>query len=511
MPRPRIYVDRHGRPVQQITGVHYNKGRNRFYITLDHGARQEFRSWEDARAAFVTAQANAMPAEELARIAAIARYRSDLAQRRLYDDERYAHLRDEPIMVRGGIVPGGPSAGTILSFAESANALADQLGVPRVEIERSRDALGTGPRLVDIIEAFTRHKKEEKGRLTPHHREVARRWGWFVGQVGNLFVAQLQPQHFRVFHSWAAREGSKRQSAKWQKDTVETVKSVLKYVRRKYPEWPWPAGVLEWAGSYDVKPYKAKASNREPMSVATFRAYIEACRAWARTDVEQFEANTQSGRGKRAQALRKKRDGVQFEAILHLGINCGLDPVDIERIGWSDLKLNGAVPHLRFAGRRVEASLGDAVERMTPLLPGTTRALERWRDFSHRGVGPVFLTARGGCYTRDRLCRTLNRLRTDANIADRATFKHLRNVGPTLARRAKLSRDERDAFLGHVVGGTSRFYEGDVDETYLVPLVNLIGVHYYGGEQVQDGRRRSSRTRKTTRKAASPEAGERRG
>jgi hypothetical protein len=92
MPRPRIYVDRHGRPVQQITGVHYNKGRNRFYITLDDGARQEFRSWEDARAAVVTAQANAMPAEELARIAAIARYRSDLAQRRLYDDERDAFL-----------------------------------------------------------------------------------------------------------------------------------------------------------------------------------------------------------------------------------------------------------------------------------------------------------------------------------------------------------------------------------------------------------------------------------
>ena len=39
-------------------------------------------------------------------------------------------------------------------------------------------------------------------------------------------------------------------------------------------------------------------------------------------------------------------------------------------------------------------------------------------------------------------------------------------------------------FLGHVVDGTSRFYEGDVDEAFLVSLVNLIGEQYFDGEHV---------------------------
>ena len=62
-------------------------------------------------------------------------------------------------------------------------------------------------------------------------------------------------------------------------------------------------------------------------------------------------------------------------------------------------------------------------------------------------------------------------------------YKHLRNVGPSIGKRHKRHPDEREGFLGHAVRGTSRFYEGDVDETYLVELVNLIGVEYFGGKE----------------------------
>ena len=44
--------------------------------------------------------------------------------------------------------------------------------------------------------------------------------------------------------------------------------------------------------------------------------------------------------------------------------------------------------------------------------------------------------------------------------------------------------DERTTFLAHSEGGTNRFYEGDVDEDYLVDLVNLIGEEYFDGERV---------------------------
>lgn len=44
--------------------------------------------------------------------------------------------------------------------------------------------------------------------------------------------------------------------------------------------------------------------------------------------------------------------------------------------------------------------------------------------------------------------------------------------------------DERTTFLAHSEGGTNRFYEGDVDEDYLVELVNLIGKEYFDGEHV---------------------------
>ena len=56
------------------------------------------------------------------------------------------------------------------------------------------------------------------------------------------------------------------------------------------------------------------------------------------------------------------------------------------------------------------------------------------------------------------------------------------NVGGK--KRNGITRDERDHFLGHVEPGQTRWYTGDADETYLLPLVNLIGLEYSDGEAV---------------------------
>ena len=488
MARPRKYVNASGKPVKVDTGVSYNTARHRFYIIRSDGTRQEYQTWDQARAALVTERANSIPAEELARMEAVARYRDDLARLRLITDPEW-RARFDGMMFAGPVVLRGRThAEAVVSFAESANAWADHVGVPRMKLEKDAAALPGGPRMRDVIERWKKHMVERKGEQSPHHRAVERLWDEFVKQVGNVFVAELSPEHFRRFHSWVAREGKKRSSSQWEHDRVSRVKSVITFVRRKYPEWPWPVGVLEWANGYDVKPFRPKASNREPFPPEAFAALIQQCRIWASIDPKTQEAGTQSGRAKREQARRKRRDGVQFEAVLRLGINCGLDPIDIERLTSDDLNLDAKVPHLRFARRKAEGKVGGAVERMTPLLPSTVDALRRWKAYEYSLPGPVFRTANKGRYYRNRISHTLERLRRDAHVDDRWSFKHLRNVGPTLGKRAKLSKDEREAFLGHVVnGGSSIFYEADVDETYLIALVNLIGEKYLGGEVVDTG------------------------
>lgn len=505
MARPRIYVNTHGKPVKTDTGVSFNRARHRFYIILPGGGRQEFKTWDEARAALATALADSIPADELSRIAALARHRSDLAHEKLKGDERYQQWLNEPLPDSGPLViRGGSYAQDVIRFAEAANGLADRLGVPRMTLEKALDAPASGTRLRDVIKLWEEAKLTQNRHSTQHHQTVKRYWAEFIKEVGNIFVAQLSPAHFRKFHAWTARESAKRHWSRAQYDRVRVVKSVIRYVRRKYPEWPWPNGVLEWADSCDVKSPKPRASNRQPMPVETFSALLKQCRVWASIDAQQFDAVTQSGRGKRLQAMRKRRDGVQFEAILRLGLNCGLDPVDIERIVWDDLKLDAAVPHMRFARRKVEDRVGEAVQRITPLLPSTVRAILRWKEYEQANSGSVFKTARKGRYTRNRVASTLRRLHKEANLQDTSTFKHLRNAGPTLGKRAKLSRDERDVFLGHVIDTSSADYEDEVDETYLVTLVNTIGLHYFGSERVGGDQEGTSRSAPTTEKPQTP-------
>ncbi len=57
MARPRVYVNEYGKPVKTNTGVSYNKVRHRFYIIREGGKRQEFKTWQEARAAYQGQQA----------------------------------------------------------------------------------------------------------------------------------------------------------------------------------------------------------------------------------------------------------------------------------------------------------------------------------------------------------------------------------------------------------------------------------------------------------------------
>lgn len=208
------------------------------YTIRSDGKRQELKTWDDARAALATDRASSIPAEEIAHIAAVARHRSELAHEKLYGDERFREILDEVTIEGPQAVPSMSYAEAVVGFAQAANALADQVGVPRTKLDKDAEALATGPRLRHVIEKWKRHKVEEKGRPTPHHRAVERLWNEFVKQVGNVFAPELSPAHFRRFHFRAAHEGKKCSSSQWQYDRVSRVRSVIKSVRKKYPEWP---------------------------------------------------------------------------------------------------------------------------------------------------------------------------------------------------------------------------------------------------------------------------------
>lgn len=362
---------------------------------------------------------------------------------------------------------------------EDAKAFAERLGLALPNDHST--AAGHGPRLSAVIVEWARQKGDRA--TTQHISAIKRSWQRFVKTVGDIRIDELLPEHFRSWHSWLTREVCVRgHSAQWFNDHAKQIACVLRQVKRRFPEWPWPPGILEWATGYDAQPHKPDDKNRHPITPELFKRLVGATKVLQTTNHKCFPVDTQSGRAKRLHSMRSRRDGFQLHAILHLAINCALDPVDIERIKWENIQLDTQVPHMRFARTKMTSRVGSPIQRITPLHANTVNALKDWQQFERHATGPVFRTASGGSYTRNRIAQSFNRLRRLAEVDVRWTFKHLRNVGPTLAKRAAMPRDFRDALLGHTVNGSSRFYEGDVDERYLLPLVKMIGDEYFDVE-----------------------------
>ena len=94
---------------------------------------------------------------------------------------------------------------------------------------------------------------------------------------------------------------------------------------------------------------------------------------------------------------------------------------------------------------------------------------------------------RRNLYTHSDLNETFGRLKVAACITDPWTFKHLRNIAPSIRKAARLPQEVSDVVLGHVCEVSSKFYEGDVGADYLLPLVDFVGEQYFGGEHAARG------------------------
>jgi integrase len=475
MGRPRRYVQVGGK---EITGVSRMPD-GRFYILID-GRRRYFRSLPGARAAYRATQARHLSAVDLVKMMAIARVREEAAIQAL---RRSGVHEQRPATINGGAIYVDETS--VFHYIESANALAEAVGVPDFSTDEVLPRCGCGRSrhtLTGVISEWKRLKMAAKeGRNSEHIGTVCRVFERFMAVVGDVPVDALAATHFIAWRQWVFHEGLKRQSAKWSNDQHATVKLVIRYVRRHRSDWPWPDGLSDWMNAYDRKAYQPRAANKQPLQVSAFRSLLAIADRWARVDPRAFDSETQQGRGQRRQAFIRQQYGVQLRAMLMLGTNCGLDPADIPRIGRAHLKLDGAVPYLDLPRPKAEHRVGAAIDRKTPLLPSTVRALEAAIS-SGPDTGPVFRSSRGAPFTG--VSRGFRKLADEAGVDRKWSFKHTRNIGPTLAKRGKLSNDERAAFLGHAVNGTSRFYDGEVDETYLTDLVNLIGREYFDGEVV---------------------------
>lgn len=510
MARPRKYVQVDGKT---IDGVSFHKATNRFYIYDHRGKQVYFRTWREASEACQRLRGD---------LVAIAKENAAYAVRHAatQQPEGFAKLvamfAGDPRLAQVQIEVSHPDSrihrpdGSLDRDGLSIEPFADSVGVPRFEVVEA-DALNTearadvqrlaavdNPRLIDVGETWLRHKMNERGLeyvdreqrtavrearkrspLTDHMRDTLASWQSFVDCVGNARISELTLTHFRQFHQWADRESTRKASNRWHGQLMAAIKCVFNHALPHYAEWAWPAGISDRLRTFTAKRYEPAEANAEPIPPNVFHRLLAQCDVWAASDPERFDKSTQSGRAKRLQALRKRREGRQMRVILELTINCGLNAVDCERIRWSDLKLDGPTPHMDFPRRKTEHSVGKPTARRTPLLPRVIESLESWRAAEPSRDGLVFRTAQGTPVKKDRICRAVGRLCAEAGLDNAFTYRHLRNVGSSLASDHDLPEEKIQRFLGHRPTTISARYKGAKKPEYLQAIVDLIATHYF--------------------------------
>jgi len=340
-------------------------------------------------------------------------------------------------------------------------------------------------RLSDALKEWERWTSA-KSRSRYYIAEVSSRFQEFRRVVGNKRISEVTSDDFAEWRLWVAKASLKHTApGKWSNVRHQNAKTVLKVARKNQKSWGWPDGIMDWAGDYDSEFYKPDKANRARMPVDVFRRLLEITEQWKQTDPKQYSATSQRGRAQRLQAELKQREGHLWSTVLKLAVNCSLDNVDCTRIQWDNIKnLDSALPYMDFPRQKTKHTTGE-IDRRTPLLPPVGEALKQWRERQPYD-GVIFRTARGGPFAKTSFYQAFTRLAEAAGTGE-WTFKHIRNIASSLGKLNKLSRDERDAVLGHVVDGTSKFYEEDVDHRYLIRLVNLVGKEYFDGAEISVG------------------------
>lgn len=357
--------------------------------------------------------------------------------------------------------------------------------IAKAVFNRKLGTIGSGPKLKDCLDVWEEWAGLDG--LRPKHIAAYKRiFGDFIKETGNKAVNILQPGDFIAWEKYVLTEQKRRDlSAKWINDQYTPIRAVILKARDKKrgeKGWSFPTGLSEWM-EFERKRHQPKPANKKPLPVDVYQSLLTLVDGWADIDVDQYA--DKKGISKRS-AKSIQRKGIQWAAILRLGVNCGFANRDIEELTPDHLHLDGPLPYHDLPRSKPERQTGDAVIRMHPLLPSTVKSIQRWMKYE-TVTETVFRSERKYPLYSDKLSKQFEGIREEVKNGNGWSFKHCRNVGPTLNKRSmpKGMPDMRSEFLGHNERGTNKFYTDDVDQTYLIPVVNLIGGEYFDGEQVQ--------------------------
>lgn len=329
---------------------------------------------------------------------------------------------------------------------------------PFAETARAQAKLtGSKEKLSDCI-AFWRQQKQERSRTKSHIDTVTRLFNCFVKVVGNKPVSELTKQDFVAYESWLLATG-KKLTNQWKRDRIGDLSEVLRLCINK-TDFPIPGNVTTWLNVFEPMPHSPARENKQPLPKEHFRALINVCDTYT------------------APAGDRTLDPIQFKAILLLTANCAFSNDDICRLTIGHLKLDATVPFVDFPRQKVARRIGRPIERMTPLATETVESLRTWLK-QGRSYRPVFVSSNGLSWKYAKLNAAFGRAKKVAGIASFHTFKHLRNIAPTVRRDKGLPADMSETILGQSIKGTTRFYTGDADETYLLPLVAAVRDVYF--------------------------------
>lgn len=340
----------------------------------------------------------------------------------------------------------------------------------------------TAQRLSDCIPVW--RKRLEAKRIGENHIVAYENvYQKFIELCGDCYLSHLAKSHFVDWQDHVDESKGGR-GAQWRKSQLIPVGAIIRKAR-KLTDWKFPIELDLWLSVFEYGKVKPHKSHRVPLWVEHFKAMLAKLEEWSTIDVQAYTDSLPNNRATDhlskanniKQAKRIQRFGMQWLAILRLAVNCGCDNSDISVITYDDLDLGAKLPVFKLTRKKT------GVRRHTPLLPSTIAAINRWRESEVTRFKNVFTNDGKKPFVSAKVSNNFQRLR-DAVGADGVWFKHCRNVGATLGRNHRLTINECEAFLGHDVNGMCVFYMGDTPDDYLVPLVNLIGAEYFGGETV---------------------------
>ena len=399
-----------------------------------------------------------------------------------------AQLRgEEPVAVKVNlpwiiVQDNDQLADNVAEIAETARALVLGSASERRQMADAAKALPTVPAKQALSTCVVEWQewKEEQGRRASYVDETVRQFNEFVAVVGDKPINQLNKADFVAYERHLNKNAA---SNDWFNRRRKALRTILNHVWRK-TEYPVPDAWHKWFTDMDGRPTATNGGIKKGLPAELFRSMLALCDVDAAIDVEDMPKETQQDKARRNRAYAKKRNGVQWRAILSLSLNCGFRNDDVCQIEWGHLRLGGKLSHVDFPNDKADWRTGTGVPRVTPLLPSVIAAFLAWRDYEDPNRF-VFRNDRRAQWAYDKFGAAFNKYRARAQQDDAYTFAALRKSPGSAARAAGLPDWMVQAVLGHVSESVAaKHYIEDPAPELLLPIVNAIGMMYFDGEQV---------------------------